>query len=106
VTGQFRELHLASPLQRAFRSANRRVSKNSPCTGGKFDSILIEAAFGLGETVVRSNVAPDRVEVSRSGLRVVRRGAGRNPTRNSEPAEQICFLRVELRVSQNPLRFQ
>ncbi len=44
--------------------------------GGDADSILIEAAFGLGETVVQGKVAPDRLEVSRSGLRVVRRDTG------------------------------
>jgi pyruvate,water dikinase len=41
--------------------------------GGDCDSILIEAAFGLGEAVVQGKVAPDRVEVSRWRLRVVRR---------------------------------
>ena len=44
--------------------------------GGNSDSILIEAAFGLGETVVQGKVAPDRIEVSRSRLRVVRRDTG------------------------------
>ena len=44
--------------------------------GGDSDSILIEAAFGLGEVVVQGKVAPDRVAVSRSGLRVVRRETG------------------------------
>ncbi|SPE52917.1 putative Pyruvate phosphate dikinase PEP/pyruvate-binding [Verrucomicrobia bacterium] len=44
--------------------------------GGASDSIFIEAAFGLGEAVVQGKVAPDRVEVSRSRLRVVRRQTG------------------------------
>ncbi len=35
--------------------------------------ILIEAAFGLGQAVVQSKVAPDRIEISRSQLRVTRR---------------------------------
>jgi pyruvate,water dikinase len=41
--------------------------------GGDADSILIEAAFGLGEAVVQGKVTPDRIEVSRSRLQVVRR---------------------------------
>ena len=45
-------------------------------TGGDSDSILIEAAFGLGEAVVQGKVAPDRIQVSRSALRVVRRETG------------------------------
>jgi len=44
--------------------------------GGDSDTILIEAAFGLGEAVVQGKVAPDRVEVSRSGQRVIRRESG------------------------------
>jgi pyruvate,water dikinase len=44
--------------------------------GGNTDSILIEAAFGLGEVVVQGKVTPDRIVVSRSGLRVVRRDTG------------------------------
>ena len=44
--------------------------------GGDSDSILIEAAFGLGEAVVQGKVSPDRVEVSRSRLRVVRSDTG------------------------------
>lgn len=37
------------------------------------ETILIEAAFGLGEVVVQGKVDPDRIAVSRSGLKVVRR---------------------------------
>jgi pyruvate,water dikinase len=44
--------------------------------GGDSDSILIEAAFGLGEAVVQGKVTPDRVEVSRPELQVVRRETG------------------------------
>jgi len=44
--------------------------------GGDSNSIFIEAAFGLGEAVVQGKVTPDRVEVSRSGLRVVRCDTG------------------------------
>ncbi|HUJ10154.1 MAG TPA: PEP/pyruvate-binding domain-containing protein [Verrucomicrobiae bacterium] len=40
---------------------------------GDSDSIFIEAAFGLGEAVVQGQVTPDRIEVSRSELRVARR---------------------------------
>jgi len=40
------------------------------------DSILVEAAFGLGEALVQGKVAPDRIEVSRSSLRVARPEAG------------------------------
>ena len=44
--------------------------------GGNSDSILIEAAFGLGEGVVQGKVTPDRIVVSRSRLAVVRREIG------------------------------
>ena len=44
--------------------------------GVRSDSVLIEAAFGLGEAVVQGKVTPDRIAVSPSGLRVVRREAG------------------------------
>ena len=44
--------------------------------GGNSDSILIEAAFGLGEAVVQGKVTPDRIKVSRPELRVVRREIG------------------------------
>jgi pyruvate,water dikinase len=44
--------------------------------GGDADSILIEAAFGLGEAVVQGKVTPDRIEVSRSELQVIRRETG------------------------------
>ena len=43
---------------------------------GAAAAILIEAAFGLGEAVVQGRVTPDRVEVSRSGLKIVRRKTG------------------------------
>lgn len=45
-------------------------------TGGDADSIFIEAAFGLGEAVVQGKVMPDRIELSRSELRVTRRETG------------------------------
>ncbi|HUA38273.1 MAG TPA: PEP/pyruvate-binding domain-containing protein [Candidatus Sulfopaludibacter sp.] len=44
--------------------------------GGPADAILIEATFGLGEAVVQGWVTPDRVEVARSGLKIVRRKTG------------------------------
>jgi phosphohistidine swiveling domain-containing protein len=44
--------------------------------GGNSDSIVIEAAFGLGEAVVQGKVTPDCVEVSRSRLKIVRRKTG------------------------------
>ncbi len=54
------------------------------------DSILIEAAFGLGETVVQGKVAPDRVEVSRSRLRVVRRDTGLKPVQIVAAKDGVC----------------
>ena len=39
-------------------------------------SVLIEAAFGLGEAVVLGKVTPDRIVVSRSGLKIIRRETG------------------------------
>jgi hypothetical protein len=58
--------------------------------GGDSDSILIEAAFGLGESVVQGKVAPDRVEVSRSGLRVVRRDTGLKRVRIVAAKDGVC----------------
>ena len=58
--------------------------------GGDSDSILIEAAFGLGEAVVQGKVAPDRVEVSRSGLRVVRRDTGLKRVQIVAAKEGVC----------------
>jgi pyruvate,water dikinase len=58
--------------------------------GGDSDSIFIEAAFGLGEAVVQGKVAPDRVEVSRSGLRVVRRDTGLKRMQIVAAKEGVC----------------
>ena len=58
--------------------------------GGDSDSILIEAAFGLGEAVVQGKVSPDRVEVSRSGLRVIRRETGLKPVRIVAAKDGVC----------------
>jgi pyruvate,water dikinase len=58
--------------------------------GGDSDTILIEAAFGLGEVVVQGKVAPDRVAVSRSGLRVVRRETGLKRVQIVAGKEGVC----------------
>ncbi len=58
--------------------------------GGDSDSILIEAGFGLGEAVVQGKVAPDRVEVSRSSLRVVRRETGSKRVQIVAAKEGVC----------------
>lgn len=58
--------------------------------GGNSDAILIEAAFGLGETVVQGKVTPDRVEVSRSELRVVRRDTGLKLVRIIAAKNGVC----------------
>jgi pyruvate,water dikinase len=58
--------------------------------GGPSDTILIEAAFGLGEAVVQGKVAPDRIEVSRSGLRVVRRDTGLKRVRFVAAKDGVC----------------
>jgi len=54
------------------------------------DCILIEAAFGLGEAVVQGKVAPDRVEVSRSRLRVVRRDTGLKRVQIVAAKDGVC----------------
>ena len=58
--------------------------------GGDSDSILIEAAFGLGEIVVQGKVTPDRVAVSRSGLRVVRRDTGSKRVQIVAAKDGVC----------------
>jgi rifampicin phosphotransferase len=57
-------------------------------------TILIEAAFGLGEAVVQGKVAPDRVAVSRASQRVIRRDIG---------LKQIQVVPSESGVSEQPL---
>lgn len=58
--------------------------------GGNSDSILIEAAFGLGEAVVQGKVAPDRLAVSRSRLRVVRRDTGLKRVQIVAAKDGVC----------------
>jgi pyruvate,water dikinase len=58
--------------------------------GGDSDCILIEAAFGLGEAVVQGKVTPDRIVVSRSGLRVVRRDTGLKGLQIVAGKEGVC----------------
>ena len=57
---------------------------------GAADAILIEAAFGLGEIVVQGRVAPDRLEIARKGLRVVRRETGLKGVRIVAAADGVC----------------
>jgi pyruvate,water dikinase len=45
-------------------------------TGANSDTILIEAALGLGEAVVQGKVTPERILVSRLGLSIIRRDIG------------------------------
>lgn len=58
--------------------------------GGNSDSILIEAAFGLGEAVVQGKVTPDRIEVSRSKLQVVRRDTDWKRVRIVATKDGVC----------------
>jgi pyruvate,water dikinase len=58
--------------------------------GGDSDLILVEAAFGLGEAVVQGKVTPDRVEVSRSELRVVRRDTGLKRVQIVTAKDGVC----------------
>ena len=58
--------------------------------GGDSDSILIEAAFGLGEAVVQGKVAPDSIAVSRSGLRVVRHDTGSKRMQIVAAKDGVC----------------
>jgi pyruvate,water dikinase len=71
--------------------------------GGDSGSILIEAAFGLGEAVVQGKVAPDRVEVSRSGLRVVRRDTGLKRVRIVAAKEGVCEQPLAAEKARTPV---
>jgi rifampicin phosphotransferase len=62
--------------------------------GRDADTILIEAAFGLGEAVVQGKVAVDRLAVSRASQRVLRRDIG---------LKQIQVVPGESGVSEQPL---
>jgi rifampicin phosphotransferase len=63
---------------------------------GDADAILIEAAFGLGEAVVQGKVTPDRIQVSRSGMRVSRRASGLKPVLDDEVATRLAELGLKI----------
>ncbi|HLZ54919.1 MAG TPA: PEP/pyruvate-binding domain-containing protein [Verrucomicrobiae bacterium] len=62
---------MAVIVQRLIPAEAAGVMFTADPAGG--NAILIEAAFGLGEAVAQGKVTPDRVEVSRSGWKIVRR---------------------------------
>ena len=63
---------------------------------GDADTILIEAALGLGEAVVQGKVTPDRIVVSRSGLRVARHDPGLKPVLDDETASRLAELGLKV----------
>jgi rifampicin phosphotransferase len=63
---------------------------------GDSDTILIEAAFGLGEAVVQGKVTPDRIAVSRSGSQVARRDPGLKPVLDDETAGRLAKLGLKV----------
>jgi pyruvate,water dikinase len=81
---------MAVIVQQLIASDAAGVMFTTDPAGGQSDAILIEAAFGLGEAVVQGKVAPDRVEVSRSGLRVVRRDTGLKRVQIVAAKDGVC----------------
>lgn len=63
-------------------------------TGGGADTVLIEAAFGLGESVVQGRVTPDRLRVSRADFRVAGREAGMKSLRVVAAGQGVCEERL------------
>ena len=67
------EMDIAVVVQRQIEAARAGVMFTiDPATGAK-DRLVIEGAFGLGESVVSGSVSPDRYVVSKDGLAIERR---------------------------------
>lgn len=71
------EPEIAVIVQRMVNSDRSGVAFSTDPATGRTDTLVIEAAFGLGEVVVAGEVEPDRYVVSKSDLRVLTTHVGR-----------------------------
>ncbi len=67
------EMDIAVVVQRQIRSSRAGVMFTIDPASGRSDRIVIEGAFGLGESVVSGSVAPDRYVVDKPSLALVTR---------------------------------
>jgi pyruvate,water dikinase len=67
------EMDIAVVVQRQIRSTRSGVMFTIDPASGDRDRLVIEAAFGLGESVVSGSVSPDRYVVAKEGLEIERR---------------------------------
>jgi pyruvate, water dikinase len=67
------EMDIAVVVQRQIDSSRAGVMFTIDPASGERDRLVIEGAFGLGESVVSGSVSPDRYVVAKDGLRIERR---------------------------------
>jgi pyruvate, water dikinase len=67
------DMDIAVIVQRQIESTRAGVMFTIDPAGGATDRLVIEAAFGLGESVVSGSVSPDRYVVAKDGLATLRR---------------------------------
>ena len=73
------EPEIAAIVQQMVNSAKSGVAFTVDPTTGDTQTMLIEAAYGLGEVVVGGLVEPDQYEVQKSDLRVTKEHRGNKP---------------------------
>jgi pyruvate,water dikinase len=67
------DMDIAVAVQRQIEATRAGVMFTIDPAGGATDRLVIEAAFGLGESVVSGSVSPDRYVVAKDGLATLRR---------------------------------
>src|SRR5690606_22504197 len=67
------EMDIAVVVQRQIQSTRAGVMFTMDPASGRTDQIVIEGAFGLGESVVSGSVSPDRYVIDKASLRLVAR---------------------------------
>ncbi len=67
------DMDIAVVVQRQIESTRAGVMFTIDPASGATDRLIIEGAFGLGESVVSGSVSPDRYVVAKDGLSVLRR---------------------------------
>jgi pyruvate,water dikinase len=67
------DMDIAVVVQRQIEATRAGVMFTIDPAGGATDRLVIEAAFGLGESVVSGSVSPDRHVVAKDGLAILRR---------------------------------
>jgi pyruvate, water dikinase len=67
------DMDIAVVVQRQIRSSRAGVMFTIDPASGATDRLIVEGAFGLGESVVSGSVSPDRYVVAKQGLTTLRR---------------------------------